>query len=92
MKPNKLVLETVKKIEKILNLKNVKVEVDDYWSQGLKVWGFAGKNTIYLNNKQKTVENMIDTICHEMCHLANNKHGHGVEWQNLMNLCKEHEV
>ena len=94
MKPNKLVLNTVTKVEKILGLENIKVDVDDYWSQGLKVYGFAGKpeNTIYLNQKQKTEENMIDTICHEMCHLKAARHGHGDEWQNLMNLCREREV
>ena len=87
MKPNKLVLETVEKVSKILNLKDVNVVVDDYTE--LKVWGFAGKpeNTIYLNQKQKTIKNMLDTICHEMCHLKAEKHGHDDEWQNLMNLC-----
>lgn len=94
MEPNKIVLDTVKKMSEILNLKDVKVVVDDYWSQGLPCWGFSGiqENTIYLNQKQKTNENMIDTICHEMCHLKAERHGHGDEWQNLMNLCREREV
>lgn len=74
--------ESVKKVSMVLGLTDVEVLIDDACVE-LGVDGLADikKHRIYLSPVQT---DLLDTIKHELCHIATKRHGHGRKWKELM--------
>jgi predicted metal-dependent hydrolase len=74
--------EAVKQVAYKLGLADVEILIDDACVE-LEVDGLADiKNSrIYLSPEQT---DLVDTVKHELCHLAAKRHGHGKKWKELM--------
>jgi hypothetical protein len=74
--------DPVKQVSSVLGLTGVEILVDDACIE-LEIDGMADikNHRIYLSPEQP---DLMETVRHELCHLATKRHGHGKKWKELM--------